>query len=108
MTICSYKELGREPIVGDRVLIADKKSGHRWNSDGDMDKYLSTVMTVKSIIRSLPDFCLKMVEDERDNNAPADGWRWFPEMIVGVINEEIDEDVSEWAGSSSISNLLTL
>lgn len=104
--IKSYEELGREPMVGDRVKIVDERFGRRWNYSGHMDKYLSTVMTVRKIIRDGEDFALAMFEDYDDKHAPA-GWSWFPEMIVGVLIEEIDEDPSVWANDFDIADLLT-
>lgn len=58
--------------VGDKVLIV----GHRTRfmaSNGAMDKYLNTVMTIKKV--NLVDY--HMEEDE--------GWYWSNEEIVGKV-----------------------
>ena len=104
IVIRSYKDLGRGPLIGDRVMIADRKVGHRWNPDGHMDKYLSNAMTVMCINRGGDDFSLRMMEDQHDFH--SHGWNWFPEMIAGVIIEEVDEDTSDWLGGSCITDLL--
>lgn len=107
IVVKSYKELGREPMVGDRVVIVDARTGRRWNFEGLMDRYLSTTMTVRKIRREGPDFSLAMFEDRNDKNAPGDGWSWFNEMISGVVIDEIEEDTSVWASDFSIADLLT-
>lgn len=104
--IKSYKEIGREPMVGDRVMIVEERNGRRWNYSGYMDKYLSTMMTVREIIRGGNDFSLSMYEDEDDELSPG-GWAWFPEMIAGVVIDEIDEDPSVWTNDFDIVDLLT-
>lgn len=105
--IKTYEEIGRGPMVGDHVRIVDNRTPGRWNYFGYMDRYLSSIMTVKSVLCPGKDFCLSMFEDEDDENADA-GWAWFPEMIAGVVIDEIDEDPSVWTGEFDIEYLLTL
>lgn len=102
----SYKELGRDPMVGDRVVIVGIKTGRRWNFEGLMDRYVSTIMTVEKVNRPGPDFSLGMREDKMDKNRLG-GWSWFPEMISGVIIDEIEEDISLWTSDFSVADLLT-
>lgn len=104
--IKSYEEIGREPMVGDRVLIVEERKGFRWNYEGYMDRYLSTIMTVRKITRGGKNFSLGMFEDQDDKHAPG-GWAWFPEMIAGVIIDEIEEDPSVWTNDFDIDDLLT-
>lgn len=105
IVIKSYKELGRGPMIGDRVMITSEKFGTRWNPEGKMDRYLSNVMTVRIIRRGGNDFSLAMIEDKNDMNYSG-GWCWFPEMIQGVIIDDLDEDISSWTGVSGIECLL--
>lgn len=63
--------------VGDKVLIVNKRS-ETMNGEGEMDKYLGTIMTIRNvnIIR------YKMVEDCHEFR---DGWSWFDHDIQGKI-----------------------
>lgn len=70
---------------GDRVKIVDAwvKSGDgriRWNSEGRMDRYLGTVMTVEMVPNRIVQF-VKMQEDDGE-------WSWFREMLDYVLPEE--------------------
>lgn len=104
MKIIPYKDLGREPIVGDVVKIVDRPDRgakyYRWNHDGCMNRYLSTIMTVRDVVIeniSSGDWQLRMLEDIGDREA-CNGWYWYPEMIAGVVVDDglIDDNACEW------------
>ena len=97
--------------VGDKVLIVDKwvaKDG-RQNHDGEMDKWLGQVMTVKSDNGAY----LHMEEDQHDEDSVfGEGWFWYPEMIAGKFEKTDDYKpgdkvliVSEWNDKTNQSNL---
>lgn len=65
--------------VGDRVVIVNSRT-LRMNEDGEMDRYLGTIMTIKSISPS-PIFPYRMVEDQNDPNRAGGGWSWDDGMI---------------------------
>lgn len=70
--------------VGDKVQIVKSKGNYTrmWNSDGDMDKWLGKVMTVRAVGISIFDVKKPYISMEEDKNeACGDGWWWFPEMI---------------------------
>lgn len=64
---CDYR-------VGDRVLIADKRTP-LMNVEGEMDKYLGTVMTISEIVGG---HSFKMVEDQGS-------WRWDSHDIEALL-----------------------
>lgn len=67
---------------GDKVLIVSEWNGHtEENPEGRMDKYLGTVMTVRSVERDY----YKMWEDRSDFK--RDGWAWNRYCIVGKVDE---------------------
>ena len=107
MVIKSYNELGRHPEPGDRVKIKDRPGHYCWSTR--MDKYLSSIMTVREFLRF--ENCCKMEEDVRDylgNSKP--GWNWYMDAIEGVVIEEYEdiiEDTSVWAADTSLDILLT-
>ncbi|MBU5419635.1 hypothetical protein KQI11_05815 [Acetanaerobacterium sp. MSJ-12] len=68
--------------VGDRVRIVNYRT-EEMNGDGEMDKWLGKVMTVRRIEKHL-DNPYKMEED-RDEYA-GDGWFWCDGMIAGLAN----------------------
>lgn len=68
--------------VGDKVRIVSKKMGTRWNPEGEMDKWLGKIMTIKDIIR---DDYYRMKED--DGGYFGDGWCWYDHMIEGLAPE---------------------
>lgn len=68
--------------VGDRVLIR-KDRGNGWNSDGEMDKYCNTVMTIRELVGSS---LYSMEEDKYDGN--GNGWYWDDTDIVKKVEEE--------------------
>lgn len=70
--------------VGDKVRIASKKVGNRWNDCGDMDKWLGKVMTIREIERN-GDY--RMYEDTGERY--GDSWYWDDNMIAGLAEEEI-------------------
>lgn len=104
----SYDELGRSPMVGDRVMISKNAPLHNYWA-GAMMRYVGTVMTVRRVIEGVP--ILKMEEDFHEDHGNTDwGWDWFLPMIDGVVFdcvEEIDEDPSVWTGDFTIDDLLT-
>ena len=54
--------------VGDKVIVV--RRGGTWNADGEMDKWLGRVMT----IRYKEDYSYQMKEDKNEND--GDGWWW--------------------------------
>ena len=104
----SYAELGRSPMVGDRVLISKNAPLHTYWA-GAMMKHVGTIMTVRRVYEI--NGILKMEEDANEDHGNTDwGWDWFPPMIEGVVldcAEEIDEDPSVWTSSFTIDDLLT-
>lgn len=71
--------------VGDKVKIVDKwLPGCHQNSEGKMDKYLGTIMTIRGYWFS--DY--KMVEDNGDRS--GDGWLWNNLCIEGKVVEETE------------------
>lgn len=73
---CGYK-------VGDRVRIVSKWSaGCHQNYDGEMDKWLGKVMTVKFASATV----YKMVEDATENGGC--GWFWYRNSIEGLVCEK--------------------
>lgn len=108
MVIRSYKDLGREPMVGDRVKIVSTKSGNYWNSDGNMDHHLDTIMTVKKVESDWHGWRLRLKESYGEHL--EEGWAWYPWMIEGVVIDAIEdilEDPSTWASGDALDALLT-
>ncbi|MEY8281133.1 hypothetical protein AAK917_07700 [Oscillospiraceae bacterium 52-8] len=68
--------------VGDRVRIVNHRTGHM-NPDGEMDKWLGKVMTIRRVDEHLLN-PYKMEED-RDERG-GDGWFWGGEMIAGLAD----------------------
>lgn len=67
--------------VGDRVRIVDKWDANTGEaSDGSMDKYLGTIMT----IRKFDGGDAKMIEDVDDHG----GWYWNEYCIDYVIRDD--------------------
>lgn len=65
--------------VGDKVRIVKKWCGdHRENRDGQMDKWLGKVMTIRSTSYS----CYKMDEDNGQ-------WFWYDSMIDELVRDEM-------------------
>lgn len=62
------------------------------NSDGKMDKYLGTIMTVREITSR---YAL-MNEDDRE-------WAWYPAAIARIIQ---DEDEFEVASSDELDSFI--
>ena len=108
MVVKSYEELGRSPIVGDKVVISTGAEKHRYWAPS-MRRFIGTVMTIRHIDES--EAIIKMVEDsDEDHGNKMPGWDWFLPMFDGVVVdcvEEIDEDPSVWTGGFSIDDLLT-
>lgn len=82
--------------VGDKVRISEATRTHTYrNYDGEMDKYIGTIMT----IRAVDGYGYKMVEDS--DECLCNGWSWCEEMVepkhkfkVGdkVIGNELAND----------------
>lgn len=100
--------------VGDKVLIVDKwvksyEDGGLQNCDGEMDKWLGKVMTVKTNKGTY----IHMEEDQHDEGSFSDGgWFWYPEMIAGKFEKTNDYKpgdkvliVSEWNDKTNQSCL---
>ena len=109
MVVKSYEELGRAPMVGDRVIIVSERVGGGWNNQGLMDKHLGTIMTIRCVsdAASSTSFTVSMEEDREEW---YDGWSWSHNMIEGVVLEDIEdflEDTSTWAADASLDILLT-
>ena len=103
----SYAELGRWPMVDDRVLISRDAVNHRHWTDR-MSRFIGTIMTVRYVDGN---GTIKMKEDIGEyygNSRP--GWDWFLPMIDGVVldcAEDVDEDAAVWTSDFSIDDLLT-
>ena len=68
--------------VGDRVRITtDKSKSNKWNSKGEMDKWLGKVMTIKYV-----DWDYYEMEEDYDEHEGV-GWFWYEEMIDGLADE---------------------
>ena len=109
IVVKSYEELGRAPMVGDRVRIVSERIGGGWNSQGLMDKHLGTIMTIRhvSAAGSSTSFNVYMEEDREEW---YDGWAWSHNMIEGVVLENVEDfldDPSTWATEESLDILLT-
>lgn len=67
--------------VGDKVRIVSK-----WNfccmanSEGRMDKYRGTIMTVREVCNGF----YRMVEDRGEHH--GEGWRWYEPAIAGLAS----------------------
>lgn len=75
--------------VGDRVRIVNHRTGHM-NPDGEMDKWLGKVMTIRRVDEHLLN-PYKMEEDQDEFG--GGGWFWGDEMIAGLadtLTVEID------------------
>lgn len=69
--------------VGDKVRIVSKWGGRCWqNLDGEMDKWLGKVMTVRYVDEH---WGYKMQEDEREHDGC--GWYWNINCIAGLACE---------------------
>lgn len=68
--------------VGDKVRIVSKKTGGSWNSNGEMDKWLGKVMTIRAAVAGV----YKMMED--DEEFGGGGWFWHEHMIAGLATEQ--------------------
>lgn len=69
--------------VGDRVRIVDKwVKGACVNSNGKMDKWLGSTMTIRTVFTDTLYF---MVEDKAENKGK--GWLWSDNEIEGLANE---------------------
>jgi len=76
---------------GDRVKIVDLwVPGCHQNSDGLMDQYLGSVMTVRYVSES---FC-NLVED-REDLRPT-GWTWYPASIEYIVGKDDGSDCKEY------------
>ena len=68
--------------VGDRVRIVSKwVYGCKANSEGRMDKYRGTIMTVREVC----DGFYHMVEDNGEHY--GDGWHWFEPAIAELVSK---------------------
>lgn len=67
--------------VGDKVRIVSKWSiGCMENSNGKMDKYRGTIMTVREVCNGF----YRMVEDHEERC--GDGWCWYEPAISGLVS----------------------
>ena len=73
--------------VGDKVRITtDKSKSIFWNGDGDMDKWLGKVMTIRSELHVFGKVIYKMEEDKDEHSYL--GWNWHEEMIDGLAEDK--------------------
>lgn len=108
MVVRSFDELGRSPMIGDRVKIVDKKVGAKWNPQGIMDKYLGAVMTVDHVYDSFDPIDHPVKLKECSDN--GENWVWFSHMIEGLVierAEDIAEDPSTWTSDVIFEALLS-
>ena len=88
---------------GDKIVIVDKwvpgpNDRQRWNSEGKMDKYLGSTMTVARVGTGVSGSCfVKVYEDNSE-------WFWYPEMIADVLADE-DNAIFDPAESGDIAAL---
>lgn len=75
----------RQLVPGDQVKIVDEwVEGCNENSDGDMDKWLGEVMTVRSVEDDEYDGPIVHMEEDIEELFGC-GWSWFPPAIEDVI-----------------------
>lgn len=74
--------------VGDKVRIVSEKAGKHWAPNGDMDKYLGKVMTVRKVVESEFISYYRMWEDTNDYEL---GHCWHEHMIKGLLEEANEE-----------------
>lgn len=77
--------------VGDLVRIVDHWDPHGLclqNRSGEMDKYLGTVVTIKSILGGLHP-AYEIEEDKVDRCGR--GWVWNDYCIAGYADDDIDQ-----------------
>lgn len=80
--LAAYKRYKR----GDRVKIVDQWKGHRHNPSGNMDVYLSKIVTIKAVTcYEANDIRYKIFEDQGE-------WVWFNEMF----DEEYEEPIIDF------------
>lgn len=88
--------------IGTKVKIVDEwPEGGRQNDEGEKDKYLGTVMTIRVAFqglhedRDLEEGVVYYMEEDKDDRCPFEfglimgnpsggGWGWYPEMIAGL------------------------
>lgn len=75
---------------GDKVKIIKKSAD--WNSDGEMDKWLGKIMTIKKVFSD----CCDMEEDSEDND--GFGWDWDFKCLELIENESSMENITEYQG----------
>lgn len=73
---------------GDKVRIVHEWKDSSHNLDGLMDKWLGTVMTVKTC--RYGDY-YSMLEDQQDCPWSPNGWAWYDSMIEGPAAEDVVE-----------------
>ena len=72
--------------IGDRVRITrDKSKGTHWNVNGEMDKWLGKVMTIRATARATSCDVYLMKEDFGEFLGV--GWLWTDDMIDGLADE---------------------
>ena len=77
--------------VGDKILIKDHWESGKQNSDGEMDKYLGSIMTIKYVE---DDYKYRMEEDDNE-------WVWDAKDIEGkLIEGQIDAEELALASAS--------
>lgn len=70
--------------VGDKVRIVNKwGEGCHQNLDGEMDKWLGKVMTIREVDYTIS--CYRMEEDKGEHD--SGGWYWFEKSIKGFACE---------------------
>lgn len=81
--------------VGDKVrIVGEQVTG--MNLSGKMDKYLGSIMTIKSCDGALKPY--KMEEDQDFKDIDFNGWCWDDNMIERLVTEEVElhPDFKEW------------
>lgn len=85
--------------VGDKVKIADVKTGAGWNCYGKMDRWLGKIMTVRDID---PYGVVRMREDADENYG---GWYWSSSMIDCKVDEPATIEMHIVRGNKTVVRL---
>lgn len=84
--------------VGDKVLLKNERGGN-WNSNGDMDKYIGKVVTVRGFIPfDTNSFYIKEDEDDEDAKSTYAGrWVFGIDDIERVMTDNFTRDDLQFA-----------
>lgn len=83
--------------VGDKVLLTNKRPGF-WNIEGEMDKYLNSIVTISRILPGGQIFEIK------EDNTP---WKWnfrFDEIVKKINDKHFKSYPNNYTGILNIEN----